>query len=111
MAPGRSDAEQVLALCEASADQPAVQGVRRIIDDPALTPEEKAGFFKELRAALEDQAARAERPWDVIQRFMDGPGQKYMWLGEPTGEFLPDDDAPIPPVPPPPPRCSRARAT
>jgi len=57
---GLSDAAQVLALCEASADQQAVQGVRRIIDDPALTPEDKAGFFKELRAALEEQAARAQ---------------------------------------------------
>jgi hypothetical protein len=91
---GLSDAAQVLALCEASADQQAVQGVRRIIDDPALTPEDKAGFFKELRAALEEQAARAQRPLDVILRFMDGAGRKYMWLGEPTGEFIPDDNAP-----------------
>ena len=94
MNPELTDAAQVLALCEASADPQAIQGVRRIIDDPALTPEEKAGFFKELRAALEEPAARAERPLDVILRFMDGPGEKYMWLGEPTGEFLPADDAP-----------------
>jgi hypothetical protein len=94
MNPEPSDTAQVLALCEASADQQAIQGVRRVIDDATLSPEAKAGFFKELRAALEDPVARADTPSDVIRRFMDGPGKKYMWLGEPTGEFIPDDNAP-----------------
>jgi len=94
MEPETSDAGQVLALCEASADERASAAIRRIIDDAELPPDAKAAFFKGLRAALEDPAARDHTPWNVIQDFMDGPGRQYMFEGEETGEVIPDDDAP-----------------
>jgi hypothetical protein len=85
------DAGHVLALCEASADAPATAAVRRIIDDGSLAADVKAAFFGELRAALEDPAARHLSPWTVIRRFMDGAGRKYIARGEEMGPPLPTD--------------------
>ena len=86
-----SDADQVLALCEASADTRATEAVRRIIDDPGLAPSVKAAFFNDLRGALEDRGVRHLAPFDVIRRFMDEAGRKYVGRGEETGAALPGD--------------------
>ena len=89
--PNGADADHVLALCEASADTQAATTVRRIIDDQGLPPAVKAAFFQELRGALEDPTARALAPYAVMQRFMDGPGRKYIGRGEQMGPALPAD--------------------